>query len=94
MSEQSTESQRPFLFDPSAAWVPITKVIGICAVVAGASVWADRTDAQLKRIADDVAALSAALTDSRAHTSKPEIQHWIEVLQARNPSLNVPPFGG
>lgn len=91
MSDLSDTNKRarPLLIDPDAAWVPLGKVLGVVAVLAGTMVWADRItqqlngiEAQVQRLADEVHRLPET-RDFRA---------WVKEFKALNPTIQVPPF--
>jgi len=88
MTETSDTNGR-VLFNLDSAWVPLGKVAGACALIAGAAVWADRITQQLNSIEQQVERLA---NEVHRLPESGDFRAWVKEFKALNPTVQVPPF--
>jgi hypothetical protein len=88
MTETSDTNGR-VLFNLDSAWVPLGKVAGAAALIAGAAVWADRITQQLNGIEKQVERLA---DEVHRMPESSDFRAWVKEFKALNPTVQVPQF--
>lgn len=77
----------PVKLTPDKTWIPVGVAVSAIMAFAGGAVWINN---QLQTLAFSLSRVESKVNDLQDRWSRDQMQNWVEILKARNSTLNVP----